>query len=73
MNYKKFLLRIIIFIYIYNFLSTWSAPPIEIIVIDPNAINRWIDKTNLQINIYYDEFMFLLKFVRLYLNLKNYN
>ena len=64
MNYKKYLVRLIIFIYIYNFLSSWNPPPIEILVIDPNSINRWIDKTNLQINIYYDEFMFLLKFIK---------
>jgi hypothetical protein len=62
-----------VFLYTYFFLSSWDTPSPDIVAVDPNAINRWITRTNLRINIYWAEFNYWLKIFRLYLNLKNKN
>lgn len=73
MNYRQILLQVTMFIYTYFFLSSWDVPTTETIVMDPKAIERWIERTNLRINIYWNEFKFLLNLFKLYLNLKKYN
>lgn len=70
MNIKRYLFQLIMFLYTYLFLSSWDAPSPEIVAIDPNAIERWISKTELRINIYRNEFNYWLKIFKLYLNLK---
>ena len=70
MNFKQYLFQLTIILYNYFFLSSWETPTPETVAIDPTAINRWIEKTNLRINIYWNEFNYLLKIFKLYLNLK---
>ena len=70
MNVKRYLFQMTMFLYTYLFLSTWDTPTPEIVAIDPTAINRWISKTNLRINIYLTEFNYWLKIIKVYLNLK---
>ena len=73
MNLKFYLYHLVVFIYTYFFLSSWDVPTHEVVAIDQKAINRWIDRTNLRMNIYWNEFQFLIKTFKLYLNLKKYN
>ena len=66
MNFKSYLFQLTMFLYTYFFLSSWDTPNPN----DTNAINRWIAKTELRINIYWNEFNYWLKIFKLYLNLK---
>lgn len=71
MNFKKYCYHLVIFLYTYFFLSSWDVPATETVVMDPEAIERWMNRTNLRINIYWNEFKFLIKAFKLYL--KKYN
>jgi len=62
---RLFLLKAIITIFIlynnYIFLTYWSAPKTNFIVIDPNIVYRWCDITNRRINFYYFALKLILK------------
>ena len=70
MKVKKYLFQLAIFLYTYFFLSSWDTPNPYTVPIDQNVINRWIAKTDLRINIYWNEFNYCLKIFKRYLNLK---
>ena len=71
---KGFIIRLLLLWHTYNFLSYWSVPKTEMIVIDPLIIDRWIINTNTKIIIYYEEFKFLKKLIDIslkYIGFKN--
>ena len=70
MRFKNYLFQMSLFLYTYFFLSSWDTPSPDIVATDPNAINRWISRTNLRINIYWNEFNYWLNIFKLYVNLK---
>ena len=71
MNWKQYLFHLTTIVYTYFFLSCWDTPTPELVAIDPTAINRWIYRTNLRFNIYWNEFNYWLKIFEIQKNICN--